>query len=182
MASHGKLSPKTIALSGLLSAVALVLLALAGIVPSGWLGLTAVAGLAVAVGVSSAGLKCGVMTYIVSTLLGLLLIPAKQVALVFGALFGLYPICKLHIERIKNRALEYLIKLAFFLLVLFALYHAAHGLFFAGLSWSWKVPLPLVLALAGSLVFLAYDFAFSKVMAMLQARLVPQIRRRFGGC
>lgn len=181
MAAPRKLSPKIIALSGLLSAVALVLLYLSGIIPSGWVGVTAVAGLAVAVAVSSAGLQCGVMTYIVSAVLALLLIPAKQTALVYGAMFGLYPLLKLLFERVKNRALEYLLKLAFFNVMLFALYHIAKGLFFAGLSWSWKIPFPLVLAVVGSVIFLAYDFAFSKVMAMLQARLVPQIRRRFSG-
>ena len=181
MASPRKISPQIIALSGLLSAVALVLLYLAGLIPSGWIGVTAVAGLAVAVAVSSAGLQCGFMTYIVSGLLAVLLIPAKQTALVYGAMFGLYPLLKLLIERVKNRVLEYLLKLVFFNVILFALYHIAYGLFFAGLSWNWKVPFPLVLAVGGSVIFMAYDFAFSKVMAMLQARLVPQIRRRFGG-
>lgn len=181
MFSPRKLSPRIVALAGLMSAVSLVLLYLASVIPSGWAGVTAVAGLAVAVAVSSAGLYCGVMTYVVSALLALLLIPAKQVALLYACLFGLYPILKLLIERVGRKVPEYLLKLVFFNVVLIVIYHAAFTLFLAGIAWEHEVSLLLVLAAAGSVVFLVYDYAFSKVMAMLQARLIPQLRRRFSG-
>lgn len=180
MAAPRKIAVQTIALAGLLSAVALVLLYLASVVPSGWAGVTAVAGLTVAVAVSAAGLRTGLMAYIVSSLLALLLLPAKQVALLYLCLFGLYPLLKLKLERIKAKAAEYLLKLVYFNVVLVVLYHAAFALFFSGVEWTYAVPLLPVLMVAGSVIFLVYDFAFSKVMAMLQARLIPQLRRRFG--
>ena len=61
-----KISAQVIALTGLLSAVCLVLLFAASVAPSGWTGLTAVAGLAVAVAVSASGYLSGVLCYLVS--------------------------------------------------------------------------------------------------------------------
>ena len=37
------------------------------------------------------------------------------------------------------------------------------------------------LFVAGNVIFLIYDYAFSKVMSLIQARLIPQLRRRFVG-
>lgn len=181
MSKSRAVSPQIIALSGLLAAVTLVLLYLASIIPSGWAGVTAVAGLAVAIAVSAAGFYCGAMTYVVSALLSLLLIPAKQVALLFVCLFGLYPLLKQPIERVRLRVAEYLLKLVFFNVVLVIVYHAFFALFFSAVTWEHQIPLLLVVAVVGSVIFLLYDFAFSKVMSMLQARLVPQLRKRIRG-
>lgn len=183
MSQRRKITPQIIALTGLLSAVALVFLYAAGVIPSGWMGVTAVSGLVVAVAVSSAGYLSGVLCYLVAGILGLLLVPAKQVAVLFICLFGLYPLLKIKFERLKGRILEYLLKLAFFNLMLVVLYFLAYGLFFQGIEaeLAWNIPYVIYMA-AGSIIFLLYDFAFSKVMVLLQARLVPQLRRRFNGC
>jgi len=183
MKRHPTISAQTIALTGLLAAVSLVFLFLAGVIPSGWAGVTAVAGLAVAVAVASAGYLSGVLCWLVSGLLGLLLLPAKHVAVLFFCLFGLYPVLKCLFERVPIRGLEYELKLAFFNLVFFGLYALAFPLLFQSFAADWHFPVPFLpsAALGGNLIFLAYDYAFSKVMALLQARLVPQLRRRFAG-
>ena len=183
MARH-KLGPRHIALVGLLSAVALVFLFIAGVIPSGWTGVTAVAGLAVGVAISAAGYLSGLFCYLVSGLLALLLVPAKQVAVLYLCLFGIYPLIKSKLERLKVRALEYVLKLVYFNLVLVALYHLAFALVFARIGEGLNPAMPLLplLMLAGSVIFLLYDFAFSRVMSLLQARLVPLLRRRFSDC
>ncbi|MBR1781430.1 MAG: hypothetical protein IJ751_08540 [Oscillospiraceae bacterium] len=175
------LSPRGIALSGLLAAVALLLMLLAGVTPSGWMGVTAVAGLAVAVAISAAGYSCGAGVYLAAGLLGLLLLPAKRVAVLFLALFGLYPVLKNLFERLPSRVLCVVCKLAFFNLDVLGLYFLASGLM--GTLFTMELPVPtwLVLMLGGSVVFLLYDYAFSKVMALLQARLIPQLRRGVQG-
>lgn len=180
---HQTSSTQMLALTGLLSAVCLVLLFAASVVPSGWTGLTAVSGLAVAVAVSAAGYLSGVLCYLVSGILGLLLIPGKHVAVLFLCLFGIYPIVKNLLEKLRNRALELVLKLAFGEVVLALLYLLAYSLFFASLvsAWTYSIPfVPVFFVLAG-IVFLIYDYAFSKVMALLQARLIPQLQRRFRG-
>ena len=116
-----------------------------------------------------------------SEISALILVPGKQVALLYVCMFGLYPVLKLFMERMGRKVPEYLLKLAYFNAVLVALYYAAYGLFFGGMDWNLPVPVLLVLIPVGSVVFLVYDYAFTKVMAMLQKRLVPQLRRRFSG-
>lgn len=178
-----KLSARITALSGMLAAVALVIQLLASLIPSGWTALAAVAGLAVAVAVSAAGYTSAVLCYVVSGLLSLILIPAKHVAVLYVCLFGIYPLLKSLFEKLKWRVLEYVLKLAFFNLILGLLYLLGYQLFFQSAVAAWSYPLHFVpvLFVGGSVVFLAYDYAFSKVMALLQARIIPQIRRRFAG-
>jgi hypothetical protein len=180
---RNKYSAQTIALTGMLAAVALVLLLAASVTPSGWIGVTAVAGLAVAVAVATAGMGSGLLCYVTASLLGLLFLPAKRVALVFLALFGLYPLLKQWLERCRIRAVEYLLKLVFCNAVLLCLYFFAYQLLFAQALTDWAAPVSFlpVLLIGGSVVFLLYDYAFTKVMSLLQARLIPQMKRRFSG-
>lgn len=181
MKSRRVLSPRLTALTGMLSAVVLVFLCLASVIPTGWIGVVAVSGLVVAVAVASAGYLSGLLCYLVSGILSLLLVPSKQVSVLFLCLFGLYPLLKNKLERLKARGLEYVLKLAFFNLVLFLLYRLAYAVLFQGIGETLETAIPLLplLMVVGSVVFLLYDYAFSKVMALLQARLVPQLRRRF---
>lgn len=183
MRRNKRISTWSIALVGLLSAVSLVFLFLASVIPSGWTGVTAVAGLGVAVAVAACGYLSGILGYVLSGLLALLLLPAKHVAVLYLCLFGLYPVLKSLFEKCRLRIAEYLFKLAFFNLVLFGLYWFAFGLFFASGAADWNRPIPFVLALflGGNIVFLLYDYAFSKVMVLLQKRVIQPIQQRRAG-
>lgn len=178
-----KISAQVIALTGLLSAVCLVLLFAASVAPSGWTGLTAVAGLVVAVAVSASGYLSGVLCYLVSGILGLLLVPGKHAAVLFLCLFGLYPLLKNLLERLKSRVLEILLKLAFCEAVLALLYLLAYPLFFVSAADAWDLSIPFAPAffVVAGIIFLIYDYAFSKVMAMFQSRLIPLLRQRRSG-
>lgn len=175
------ISTQTVAQAALLSAVALVFLFAAGMIPTGWTGVTAVAGLAVAVAVSASGYFTGALCYLVTSILSLLIIPGKHVAILFASLFGLYPLLKIRIERMKHRLVSILVKLVFFNIVFILLLQFALQFLWSDLlvQWTYSFPLQIVLCLIGSAIFLLYDFAFTKVMALLQARLIPQLRRMF---
>lgn len=179
-----KFSVQKIALIGMMAAVGFLFLLLAGIAPTGWIGITALAGFPVALCVSVAGYLSGVMCWIAAGLLALLLVPGKQVAILFLCLFGLYPILKNRIERVKSFLLAVTIKLLCYNAVFFSLYFMAYPLMFQSVSnqWKWRVPLLPALWIVTNIVFLAYDYAFSKIMALLQVRLVPEMRQRWKGC
>lgn len=181
--SRTRLSAQTIALTGVMAAIGLAILLLAGVAPTGWIGITALAGFPVALCVSAAGYVSGVMCWIAAGLLALLLVPGKQVAVLFLCLFGLYPILKNRIERCEKRPVRLVLKLLCYNIVFFVLYALAYALLFQGVADSWTAPVPLLPALfvVTNVVFLLYDYAFSKVMALLQARLVPELRRFFKG-
>lgn len=178
-----KFSVQKITLVGMMAAVGFLFLLLAGVAPTGWIGITALAGFPVALCVSMAGYLSGVMCWIAAGLLALFLVPGKQVAVLFLCLFGLYPILKNRIERTRHSLLSVLIKLLCYNIVFFALYFMAYPLLFQSVSkqWEWNIPLLPALWVITNIVFLAYDYAFSKIMALLQARLVPEIRRRWKG-
>ncbi len=175
------ISTQTVAQAALLSAVALVFLFVAGMIPTGWTGVTAVAGFAVAVAVSASGYLSGFLCYLVTSLLAILILPGKHAAILFASLFGLYPLLKIRIERLRSRLAAIAVKLVFFNAVFLLLLQFASQLLWGDLlaQWTYSFPLRPALCLTGSVVFLLYDFAFTKVMALLQARLIPQIRRMF---
>ncbi len=182
MTTRHKAATGHVALAGILSAVAVMLLFVAGMLPTGWMGATAVAGIAVAVAVSAAGYATGVMCWLASGLLALLLVPAKQVSVLFLCFFGVYPILKNLLERGKLRFLEYLLKLGWFELALLLLYRLCYALFFQPVAEQWTESFSLYTAIAvtGGGIFLLYDYALSKILALLEKRVLNALRRRLG--
>ena len=160
----GRFSSKggQIALGGVLAAGALVMLWLAGVAPSGQLGLTAVGGLFPTVATLTAGRAAG--------LLGLILLPDKGTALLFLVFLGVYPVAKGGIESLRRLPLEWALKLIFFNLALTLCWFL-----FRELLWpeppAWVAGgLPVVYG-AGNLVFIIYDIGLSRLVGMLRARL-----------
>ena len=87
-----------IALCGLTAAGSLALLWMACAVPSGRIGLTAAAGLFPMAAVLEGGRKAGLLSWGASSLLGLILLPNKGLALLYGIFLGLYPVAKSYLE------------------------------------------------------------------------------------
>lgn len=159
-----------VAYPAILGALAVVLVYLACVAPTGGWGIVAAAGLLPAAAVVSVGLKAGFLCWAGASVLALLLAPDKFFALLFAALFGLYPMVKSLAEGPRKKPLEYLVKLAFFNAAFTAVYAAMSGAVLNSLpqilgSSVW------VLYLAANVVFLAYDFGFSRLIAAYIARI-----------
>ncbi len=169
MSVREKGSARRVALVGVLSALSLMFLALSSLSPAARLGLVAVAGVVPAAAVVSAGLPAGFLCYAAAGLLGLLLISDKGNALLYLGFFGLYPMIKALIERLHNLLLEWGCKLAFFNLALSAGWFLLRGFLLAGLpealgeAWA--------LYLAGNLIFIAYDYGFSRLIGFYTWRV-----------
>lgn len=166
-----------VALVGVLAALSLVFLLLSAFVPSGRLGLVAVAGVIPAGAVVSAGLASGFLCYGVTGLLGLLLLPVKSNALLYLLFFGLYPMIKSLIEGVRRLPLELLLKLAFFNLILTVFWFGLSGVFLPFLPAVLRGSAWAVYA-AGNVVFLIYDFGFSKLIAFYIQRIDRVLRKR----
>lgn len=102
--------------------------------------------------------------------MSLLLAPDKFCALLFTALFGLYPMVKSAAEKPRKRFWEYTVKLLFFNAVFTGLYLTMMG--------SMLDSLPPVLgdslwALypAANIVFVLYDYGFSQLIAVYISRV-----------
>lgn len=164
-----------VALGGVLAALSLLLLWIAALMPSGRMGMVAVAGLVPAAGVISGGLSTGFLCYGAAGLLGLLILPDKGCALLYAAFFGVYPMVKSAIERLRKLPLELLCKLVFFNVVLCVFLFGFSELLLPVLPAVLDRPLPIFLA--GNGAFLLYDYGFSKLITLYAAR-IRRARRR----
>ena len=164
-----------VAYPAVLSALALILVYLASVAPSGSWGIVAAAGLLPAAAVISVSLTAGFMCWAAAAILAFLLAPDKLCALLFGVLFGLYPMVKSLVERLRKKPLEYVLKLAFF--------NAAFTVICLTMTAAVAASLPRVLGSSAwvlyglaNVVFLLYDYGFSKLIALYINRVQRAIR------
>ncbi len=151
--------------ASIMSALAIVCLFGSAYLPTGRIALLAITSMCVLVTVTECGVKYAWLEYTATSLLAILLIPFKFQVLLFVALLGYYPILKLHIEKIDNLWLEWLVKVLFFnaLLVVvyfiikyFLLQYVSFGAIFdVVLSNIWLV------ILIAEIVFIVYDYLLS---------------------
>ena len=159
-----------VAYPAILSALALVLVYLGSIAPTGSWGIVAAAGLLPAAAVVSVSLKAGFLCWAAAAILAFLLVPDKFCVLLFGVLFGLYPMVKSLVERLQKKPLEYALKLAFF--------NVAFTLIWLIMAAAVAASLPQILGssawvlyAAANVVFIMYDYGFSKLIALYIARV-----------
>ena len=93
---------RKITLAAILTALSLVVLWAAVLVPWGRIGLIAVAGLMPAAAVISAGPMAGGLCWAGTSLLALILLPSKDCGLLYLFFFGLYPLIKYFAERLRR--------------------------------------------------------------------------------
>ena len=159
-----------VAYPAILSALALILVYLGSIVPTGSWGIVAAAGLLPAAAVISVSLTAGFICWAAAAVLAFLLVPDKLCALLFGVLFGLYPMVKALVERLRKKSLEYALKLAFFNAAFTAIRLTMAAAVTASLPRALGSSVWVLYGLA-NVVFLLYDYGFSKLNALYIARV-----------
>ena len=113
---------RRMALCGVLAALAVVLLSLGGIIPFATFCCPILAMLCLIPIVEEFGTKTALLFYLAVALLGVLLAPDKEVALLF-AFLGYYPALRSKIDaKFRPRIFNYLVKLALFAAAITALY------------------------------------------------------------
>lgn len=172
MAGRASDSTRRTALGGVLAAGSLAVMWLACITPSGSLGLTAAAGLFPIGAVIAGGRAAGLLCWGAASVLGLLLLPDKGVALMYLCFLGLYPAVKSRMENVKSRTLEWLGKFAFFNLALSICWFIFRSLFLPALP-QWIGEKTWLVYLVGNVVFLIYDIALTRLIGAVMARLRP---------
>ena len=164
---------RDIARGGLLAAVAFVLLYLGGVSPYAAVAACIAAGVTSAVPlIRHARVRLAVLLYLAVSVLSLLLVPRKSVAAAYVLFCGLYPIIKYWVECYAPRRMQMGIKLAYFNLMLLAAAALAVFVFVpqlavTGLGWV------AALWFSANAVFLMYDVALSRLIALLRRSLPP---------
>lgn len=168
-----------LALAAILTAFSLVVLWAAALAPWGRIGLVAVAGLMPAAAVISVGPAAGGLCWAGTSVLALILLPGKGCGLLYLIFFGLYPLVKWAAERLRRLPLELVVKLVFFNVALTVLWFGFRDIFLWGMPQAEE--LGKFLYPAGNVVFLVYDYGFSKLIAFYIVRVDRPMRRGRGG-
>lgn len=162
-------SARNVTYPALLGAVSLILLYGSAISPTGAIGLVALAGLPCAGVVIAGGTTAGLLCWATVSMLGLLLVPDKFCVLLYASMFGLYPVVKSVVESMRRNVLGVVCKLAFFNLSCTVVVWVTKAVALDGLPLE-RMPLALIY-LAGNVVFLLYDFGFSRLIAAYLSRM-----------
>ncbi len=153
--------------------ISLAILYLSAIVPTGAVGLVALAGVVPAFAIVSGGVRAGLMCYGCAGILGLFFVPNLLSAILYLSLFGLYAVVKHWIERLSRLPLELGLKLVFANLMFALLLYGPWAALF-----SLPMSLPLWAAFpVGSVLFFLYDYGFSQGIWLYITRIDQPLRR-----
>ena len=159
---------RAISLSALLSALTVVSLFFASVWPTGLFGLVAFSSLFVAAAAIESGIVYGIYVFVVSSALGMLILPDKAAPVLFILFFGYYPVLKNLFERVKPAPVQWILKLAVFNAALTVLWFLLKDLFF---SFGEDMPGIILIYLMGNAVFAVFDYGYSKVLLFYMDRV-----------
>ncbi len=164
---------RLLAVSALLSALGVVILLMGSVIQVLDLSMAVIASIIIIYAVIELNGTWHYLIFAVTSLLSLLLLPDKFVAIVYTAFAGYYPILKFIFEKKFPRVIEWIAKLAVFNAALSAItFISIHLLHIPAeeLSFGW------LLYLAGNVVFIIYDFALTNLISFYFFKL----RKRLG--
>ncbi len=164
----------SMAMAGMLSALAVVILYLGSLIELLDLSASVLAALAVMVAIMELGRGFAWGVYLVSAMLSLLLFP-RTASVVFAAFVGYYPILKVYLDRIPIRLVQYLIKLILFNAFLFGALWLCR--WFLGVNNEWDA-LGNILFWMGNFSFAVYDFALSRLAIFYLVKIKSKMKNR----
>lgn len=170
-------STKWIALCGILSALATVILFLGGIFPLATFTAPALAGILLwPIGLEF-NLQSGLMSWAVVGLLSLFIVPDKEMSLIFLFLLGFYPQIKGKLDKIRRKPLQWAAKMAVFFATVFSMYGLILFLFpISEIAEEFKDAKSFFLVfliLIGALTFVLYDLCLDRIRLVYYYRLRP---------
>lgn len=164
-----------VALGGMLAALSAALMFFSALFPIAELVLPGLAGILLICAVCEMGEGWAFLIFAAVSILSFLLPTDKDAAVYYVFFLGHYPIIKSFIERIKNRVLRWIAKLAVFnVCVGLALYVTVLIFGFSGKALNYGYPL---LALLLNVTFVIYDFALSGLVRLYYGRIRKMIHR-----
>lgn len=164
---------KKIAFTGIFTGISVVLLYMGTIMPTGKLTLYFLASLPVAITIIELGAGAGIAVYSTVCLLSLLISGNILGIVPFIFLFGHYPIFKYYIEKGRKAAVELLLKLAVFNISVLLWYLLFKNLFMTVIPvvFTDNSILPAIAFAVMQVVFLTYDYVFSKLLFYYESKL-----------
>ena len=169
------------ALGGIVAALSLVMMISVAVIPFLTYALPAAAGMLVIFMVIETDKKWAFGVYATVAILGMLLVPDKEVAVMYLAFFGYYPIIKAIFESNLNRVIGWILKVAAFVATMVASY--AFMMRFMGVTIDetedfGMLAIPVLLG-TGTLAFIMYDIALTKMISLYLIKWQKHFKRYF---
>lgn len=170
-----------VALGGIVSALCLLCMFMAGIMPMFYLLLPMAAGVLLMIIAAEVSISWAWLTYISVSLLSLFLTADKEAALVFIMLFGHYPILRFYMRKMNLKRLRYLLKWAIFNVCAVGFFYVTVFLFgldqmLTEMEDFGKYGGIIMLVLA-NIIFVLYDFNLEATYAVYQKRFMPKLKK-----
>lgn len=159
-------------MSGIFAACCLLTLFLATILPTNRIFFYGLSSVFCAIVIIEHDVRAGIIFYLGTALLALMLIPNKLRLIPYILILGHYPIWKTYIERINHTGKELLFKLLVLNFCTLAAYYGFTALFIKNIV----LPIDLRLVfLILQIVFLIYDYVFSLFISFYLKTIKPMI-------
>ena len=157
-----------IAFCGIIAALGVISNLLTGLIPIGTYALPAISGAILSIIVIEQSQKQAFSVYIITSLLSAILAVDKEAVAYYIFFFGYYPIIKSYLERIKNKILQFVLKLSVFNISMVCTYFVSIKILsIPEDSFEiFGVNLPIVFLIIGNFVFLLYDKAISGFLVL----------------
>lgn len=169
------------ALGGIVAALSLVMMISVAIIPFLTYALPAAAGLLIVIIVMEIDKKWAFGVYCTVAILGMLLVPDKEVAVMYLAFFGYYPILKAVTESKLPAAIGWMVKVASFvgtMVISYFLMIKFMGVTIDEVDEIGIIAIPLLLGL-GTFAFVIYDIALTKLITLYIAKWRKYFRKYF---
>ena len=174
----------TMAYCGMAAALCVALMLLGAVIPIAMFIAPAVAGFLIATVCVECGRTMALTAYAAVSLLALLFVPDKEVALIFAFLLGYYPLAKPKFERIRPAVLRIVCKLLLCNGTVLAMYGLVFLLVPAGSISQELRTTALAVSLAtlvmGNVAFVLYDRAVHNMLMMYRLVWRPKLHKTLG--
>ncbi len=169
------------ALGGIVAALSLVLMISVAVIPFLTYALPAVAGTLIIFMVIEADKKWAFGVYCTVAILAVLLVPDKEVAVMYLAFFGYYPIIKAVYEAKLGLVIGWILKVLTFvatMVVSYALMMKFMGVTIDETEEFGALAIPILLGM-GTVAFIMYDFALTKLITLYMLKFQKHFKRYF---
>ena len=169
---------------GMAAALCVALMLLGAVIPIAMFIAPAAASFLIATVCVECGLRMALTAYGAASLLGLLFVPDREVALIFAVLLGYYPLLKPRLDRLRPALLRGGCKLLLCDGAVLAMYSLVLVLFPAGETAQELHATALVFSLVtlamGNVAFLLYDRALRNLLQVYRLIWQPRLHRMMG--
>ena len=168
---------KKLTVCAMMAALSVVFMFIGVLFPSGRMGFMAIASLFVVAVVIQYGYLSAVSVFVVSSLLGLIIIPDKIPLMFYFIFFGYYPVIKSIAEKVRKRCFSWVFKLAVFNAALTVFFIFMKELlmlrFFDNISDNIS---GIVIYIVFNIIFLIYDIGLSRLIGFYMTNIYNKLK------